>query len=112
MASERPAVIANAKGLSVRCRGKREFFRRMTGMAKQQWHPTFAQLLRPLVEGHYEVKTDVPVGDLPRQADIVLLRRTSRGPLPFRGLWQYLTTWNVLEFKGPTVSPRSEDLDL
>ncbi len=81
-------------------------------MAKQQWHPTFARLLRPLAEGHYEVKTDVPVGDMPRQADIVLLRRTSRGPLPFRGLWRDLTTWNVLEFKGPTVSPRGGDLDL
>jgi hypothetical protein len=25
---------------------------------------------------------------------------------PFRGLWRNLTPWNVLEFKGPTVSPR------
>jgi hypothetical protein len=25
---------------------------------------------------------------------------------PFRGLWRNLTTWNVLEYKGPTVSPR------
>jgi hypothetical protein len=83
----------------------------MTGMTKQ-WHPTFARLLRPLVEGHYEVKTDIPVGDMPRKADIVLLRRTSRGPLPFRGLWRDLTTRNVLEFKGPTASPRGGDLDL
>lgn len=79
---------------------------------KKQWHPTFARLLRPLVEGHYDVKTNVPVGDAPRLVDILLLRRTSEGPLPFRGLWRHLTTWNVLEFKGPTVSPRGEDLDL
>ena len=46
---------------------------------RKQWHPVFARLLRPLVEGHYDVKTDVPVGDLPRQADVVLMRRTSAG---------------------------------
>src|SRR5439155_18154049 len=53
-----------------------------------------------------------PVGDLPRQADIVLLRRTGTGALPFQGLWRWLTTWNILEFKGPTVMPRERDLPL
>jgi hypothetical protein len=79
---------------------------------KKQWHPVFAHLLRPVVEGHYEVRTNVPVGDAPREADIVLLRRTSRGRLPFAGLWRDLTMWNVLEYKGPTVSARVGDLDL
>ena len=57
-------------------------------MAKRkfQWHPLFARLLRPHLEGYYELQTAVPVGDLPRQADIVLLRRTGTGALPFRGL--------------------------
>ena len=50
-----------------------------------QWHPIFAQLLRPLVQDYYEVQTDVPVGDAPREADLVLLRRTSEGPPPSRG---------------------------
>jgi hypothetical protein len=77
----------------------------------QPWHPLFAQLLRPVLEGYYEVQTNVPVGDAPREADLVLLRRTSTGSLPFCGLWKALTTWNVLEFKGPTVSPRLRDLD-
>jgi hypothetical protein len=77
-----------------------------------QWHPLFAKLLRPVVEDYFDVQTNVPVGDLPRQADIVLLRRTSSGALPFRGLWKDLTTWNVLEFKGPTVSARPADLDV
>ena len=71
-----------------------------------QWHPIFAKLLRPAVEAYYEVETTVPVGDAPREADFVLLRRMSAAPPPFRGLWRHLTTWNVLEFKGPTVSPR------
>jgi hypothetical protein len=77
-----------------------------------QWHPLFAQLLRPMVEGYFEVETNVPVGDAPREADIVLLRRTTTGPLPFQGLWKHLTTWNVLEYKGPTGSARLGDLDL
>jgi hypothetical protein len=76
-----------------------------------QWHPIFAHLLRPLLEAHYEVRTGVPVGDAPRQADLVLLRRTSVGVPPFTGLWRWLTAWNVLEFKGPTVSARLDDLD-
>jgi hypothetical protein len=74
------------------------------------WHPIFAHLLRPLVEAYYEVQTDVPVGDLPRQADIVLLRR--KAPAPFVGIWGHLTPWNILEFKGPTVDARLRDLDL
>lgn len=78
----------------------------------KQWHPIFAQLLRPAVEAYYDVETTVPVGDAAREAGFVLLRRTAAGPPPFRGLWRHLTTWNVLEFKGPTVSPRQEDIEL
>jgi hypothetical protein len=75
-----------------------------------QWHPLFVRLLRPLVEGHYEVRTDLPVGDVPRSADVVLLRKADAGPPPYRGLWSRLTTWNLQEYKGPTVSARLDDL--
>jgi len=68
-----------------------------------QWHPIFAKLLRPLVEAHYELRTGVPVGDVPRESDLVLLRRTSATAPTFAGLWRWLSPWNVLEFKGPTV---------
>ena len=74
------------------------------------WHPIFAQLLRPLVQDYYELRTEVPVGDRPRAADIVLLRRTA--PAPFVSIWSHLTPWNVLEFKGPTDDPSLRDLDL
>lgn len=77
-----------------------------------QWHPHFAKLLRPLLEGYFDVQVNVPVGDVPREADLVLVRRTATGKLPFHGLWKYLTAWNVLEYKGPTVSARIGDLDL
>jgi hypothetical protein len=56
-------------------------------MAKQ-WHPIFAQLLPPLVESHYEVQTGLAVGDAPRTADLVLLRRSSTAAPPFQGLWR------------------------
>ena len=77
-----------------------------------QWHPIFAHLLRPLVEDHFQVETGMPVGEAPREADLVLLRRTSDQPLPYQGVWRFLTCWNVLEFKGPTVDPRLRNLDL
>jgi predicted small integral membrane protein len=76
-----------------------------------QWHPIFAQLLRPVIEAYYEMETTFPVGDAPREADFVLLRRMTGPPPPFRGLWRNLTPWNVLEFKGPTVSPRRGHLE-
>jgi hypothetical protein len=65
-----------------------------------QWHPLFVELLRPLVQRYYEVQTNMPIGDWPREADIVLLRRTGTGQPPFRGLWGPLIAWNVLEFRG------------
>jgi hypothetical protein len=74
-----------------------------------QWHPIFAQLLRPAVE---ELQTTVPVGDAPREADFVLLRRIASGATPFRGLWRHLTAWNIFEFKGPKLAPRRGDADL
>jgi len=77
-----------------------------------QWHPLFAELLRPLLEGHYEVQTNVPVGDAPRSADIVLVQRVTNSPLPFKGIWRWLSPWNVLEYKGPSVAARAADLDL
>jgi hypothetical protein len=77
----------------------------------RQWHPVFAQLLRQAVESYYDVQTTVPVGDAPREADFVLLRRTSQATPPFRGLWRHLTAWNIVEFKGPTVSPRASDIE-
>jgi len=65
-----------------------------------------------LLQDYYDVQTDQPVGDLPREADLLLLRRTSAAPPPFRGLWRHLTTWNILEFKGPTVDARLRDLSM
>ena len=77
-----------------------------------QWHPIFDDLLRRALQDYYEVQTNVPVGDLPREADIVLVRRASTTKPPFRTLWKHLTRWNVLEFKGRSESARVADIDL
>src|SRR5271155_1236157 len=76
-----------------------------------QWHPLFIKLLRPLLEDFYEVETGLEVGDAPRQADLVLLRRLNRIPT-YHAIWRFLTTWNILEYKGPSVSARLEHIDL
>jgi hypothetical protein len=77
-----------------------------------QWHPLFVQLLRPVVGDYYEIETNVAVGDAPREADVMLLRRTQQAEPPFEVLWNYLTPWNVLEYKGPSVSARINDVRL
>ena len=77
-----------------------------------QWHPIFGDLLRHTLKDYYDVQTNVPVGDLPREADIILLQKTSAGKPPFRGLWSHLSRWNILEFKGRSESARVGDIDL
>ncbi len=78
----------------------------------RQWHPLFAYFLRQVLEGRYEILTNFAVGDVPREADVVVLRRNAlRGP-QLRHLWKWLTSWNIIEFKGPTVRPRESHLDL
>lgn len=79
---------------------------------KTQWHPLFAHLLGLLVQEHYEVQTEVPVSDLPRAGDILLVRRQPGASPPFHGLWGHLTDWNVLELKGPTDDAEADDLEL
>jgi hypothetical protein len=77
-----------------------------------QWHPIFSYLLRSTLKDYYDVQTNVPVGDLPREADILLIRRASASKPPFRHLWRHLSPWNDLEFKGRSESARVADIDL
>lgn len=51
----------------------------------KQWHPLFAKLLRPLVESHFDVQTDLPVGDVPRQAASCSCGGRGRGRCPSAG---------------------------
>jgi hypothetical protein len=77
-----------------------------------QWHPLFARLLGVQLGEFYEIQTEVSVSDLPRRGDILIVRRQPGPEPPFRGLWNYLADWNVLEFKGPTEYPEVDDLEL
>lgn len=79
---------------------------------RKQHHPFFAELLRLRLQDFYDVLTNLSVGDLPREADIVLVQRSGGQTPPYTGLWRYLTLRNLIEFKGPTVSARIRDLDL
>jgi hypothetical protein len=81
-------------------------------MAKTQWHPLFAALLKALLRDHYEIQTEVPVSELPRKGDFLILRRQAAPAPPFTGLWSYLRDWNLLEFKGMTDAPEEDDLEL
>ncbi len=76
-----------------------------------QRHPIFDFLLRTALEDYYEVQTNVPVSDLPREADIVLVRRTGKVNPPFKSVWHHLCRYNVLEFKGASDSARIEHID-
>jgi hypothetical protein len=77
-----------------------------------QWHPVFAHLLKLALGDYYDVQTEVPVSELPRRGDILLIRRQERGVPPFQGLWSHLSDWNVVEFKGVGDDPEEDDLEL
>ncbi len=77
-----------------------------------QWHPLFAHLLKLLFDPYYEVQTEVPVSDLPRRGDLLIIRRQAAAAGVFQGLWSHLTDWNVVEFKGPSDAPEEDDLEL
>jgi hypothetical protein len=77
-----------------------------------QWHPLFAHLLRLQLEAYYQIHAEMPISELPRRGDIILIRREAKVSPPFNGLWAHLTEWNILEFKGPTDDAQEADLDL
>src|SRR3954447_14536695 len=76
-----------------------------------QWHPIFARLLGILLGEFYTIEPEVPVSDLPRRSDFLIVRRQPGPDPPFRGLWAYLSDWNVMEFKGRTDDPEVDDLE-
>jgi hypothetical protein len=81
-------------------------------MAKTQWHPAFAELLNLLLRDYYEIHTEVPVSELPRAGDVLLVRRHGLPSPPFEALWSHLREWNVIEFKGMTDHAEAADLEM
>ncbi|MBY0231435.1 MAG: hypothetical protein K2W96_19290 [Gemmataceae bacterium] len=78
---------------------------------KRQWHPPFYELMRLLLSDWYNVRTEVPVSELPRAGDLLVVRRDKADP-PFRGIWSHLREYHVIEFKGPTDEAEEDDLEL
>ena len=78
---------------------------------KTQWHPVFVHAMSLLLEDYYHIDPEVATGDIPRRADLMLIRRAASDP-PFTGIWTNLTDWNLFEFKSPTDYPEPLDLDL
>jgi hypothetical protein len=76
-----------------------------------QWHPLFARLLTVQLGDYYEIHPEFPVSDLPRRGDFLIVRRQEGLEPPFRGLWNHLTDWNVIEFKGPSDDAEGDDLE-
>ncbi len=76
-----------------------------------QWHPLFARLLGLQLGAYYQIEPKVPVSDLPRRGDFLIVRRQDGPEPPFRGLWNNLADWNVLEFKGRSDDAEVDDLE-
>jgi hypothetical protein len=78
-------------------------------MAKTQWHPMFLALMRALLRDYYDLDPEVPVSDLPRAGDLLVVRRHCAGDPPFTGVWLYLA--DITEFEGRTDDPDIDHLD-
>jgi hypothetical protein len=76
-----------------------------------QWHPLYARLLTIQLGAYYEIQPEVPVSDLPRRSDFLIVRRQEGPEPPFRGLWNNLTDWNVQELKGRSDDAEVDDLE-
>jgi hypothetical protein len=79
------------------------------GRLRTWWHPSLAHLLRHLLGSGFEVSDEVPVGRVPLQLDLLLVRREGGGISPtaeraWAGLVEFLGPVTVIEFKGPTAA--------
>src|SRR5262249_53547458 len=63
------------------------------------WHPYLAELLRRHCGQVPEVHEPVPLGDLPLEADLLLIRRDPAQPLPFP--YDFLGQYTLVEYKSP-----------
>jgi hypothetical protein len=84
------------------------------GRVRTWWHPLLVNLLDWALQGAYEVRDEVPVGRMPPQLDIVILRRLGElSELALRELAPLVARLNeitLLEFKSPTDALGRGDL--
>lgn len=87
------------------------------GRTRTWWHPLLARLLAWLLEDGYEVQPEVPVGAMPLQIDVLLVRRESGEVSPWAQhdlpeLLPCLRRRTLIEFKGPTDALEAGDWEL
>ena len=72
------------------------------------WHPFLAELLRQDYGSRLIVEEEVPLGDMPLRADLLLIRRDPAVslPFPFDGLGPY----TLVEYKSPDDTATYDDL--
>ncbi len=64
------------------------------------WHPFLAEMLRLSYADRLDVRENLPLGDLPLEADLLLIRRDPAAPLPYP--LDFLGPTTLVEFKSPT----------
>jgi hypothetical protein len=63
------------------------------------WHPFLADMLRKSYADRLIVQEQVSLGDMPLQADLMLIRRAPAVPLPYP--LEFLGPRTLVEFKSP-----------
>jgi hypothetical protein len=66
------------------------------------WHPLLAEMLRQTYGDRLVIQETVSLGDLPLEADLLLIRREPRQPLPFP--FEFLGARTLVEYKSPDES--------
>jgi hypothetical protein len=65
------------------------------------WHTLHHELLLAQLGADYHLETDQPVGELPRRANTVLLRKPTPPTVRFNGVFSRLSLINVMEYNSP-----------
>jgi hypothetical protein len=78
------------------------------------WHVLLARLLKQRAPSSFRVLSEVPLGNHPPRADLLLLRREGTSDdhdaAVLRDLWRRIKKFGLLEYKSPSETLRSGDL--
>ena len=76
------------------------------------WHPLLAQFLRHDYGDRLVIEAEVPLGEMPLRADLVLIRQrpAAQEPLPYP--FNHLGWQTLVEYKGPEEAAQEADLQV
>lgn len=75
-----------------------------------QWHPLLARFLKRDYQDRLDIQYEFPLGELPRRADFILIRRRSEVDLPYP--LNYLGQTTLMEYEGPDETVSQPHLQL